>query len=45
LFLNLRSPDALHLATAHLARCAELWTTDRRLAAASGGLAVDVING
>lgn len=40
---NLRTPDALHLATAQLTGCDELWTNDDRLAAASGGLAVDVL--
>ncbi|MBO0981255.1 PIN domain-containing protein [Microbacterium sp. SD291] len=40
---GLRTPDALHLAAAQLAGCEELWTNDRRLAAASRGLAVDVI--
>lgn len=39
---GLRTPDALHLATAQLAGCRELWTNDSRLAAASHGLAVDV---
>jgi predicted nucleic acid-binding protein len=41
--VGLRTPDALHLAAAELASCDELWTNDRRLAAASAGLAVDVI--
>jgi predicted nucleic acid-binding protein len=39
----LKTPDALHLAAAQLAGCAELWTNDKRLAAASRGLAVDVV--
>ncbi len=42
---GLRTPDALHLAAAQLAGCTELWTNDRRLAAASRGLAIDVIGG
>jgi predicted nucleic acid-binding protein len=40
---GLKTVDALHLAAAELAGCEELWTNDRRLAAASAGLAVDVI--
>lgn len=40
---GLRTPDALHLAAAQIADCEALWTNDRRLAAASHGLAVDVI--
>ncbi|MFS0854011.1 type II toxin-antitoxin system VapC family toxin [Microbacterium sp. 179-I 3D4 NHS] len=39
----LKTPDALHLAAAQLAGCTELWTDDERLAAASRGLAVDVV--
>jgi predicted nucleic acid-binding protein len=39
---SLRTPDALHLATAQLAGCNELWTNDSRLTAASRGLAIDV---
>jgi predicted nucleic acid-binding protein len=42
---GLRTPDALHLATAQLTGCRELWTNDSRLAAASHGLAVDVLEG
>ncbi|MEF3402627.1 type II toxin-antitoxin system VapC family toxin [Agromyces sp. CCNWLW203] len=42
---GLRTPDALHLAVAQLAECAELWTNDSRLAAASHGLAVDIVRG
>lgn len=41
--LGLRTPDALHLATAQLHGCAALWTNDARLSAASRGLAVDVL--
>lgn len=40
---GLKTPDAVHLAAAQIAGCTELWTNDRRLAAASHGLAVDVI--
>ena len=40
---NLRTPDALHLAVAQLSGCDELWTNDSRLAAASHGLAVNVV--
>lgn len=40
---GLKTPDAVHLAAAQLAGCTELWTNDRRLAAASHGLAVDVV--
>ena len=39
---GLRAPDALHLATAQLSLCEELWTNDSRLAVVSGGIAVDV---
>ena len=41
---TLSAPDALHLAVAQLAGCDELWTNDNRLAAAAGGLAVNVVN-
>ncbi|WP_374976347.1 type II toxin-antitoxin system VapC family toxin [Microbacterium trichothecenolyticum] len=41
---GLTTVDALHLAAAQLAGCTELWTNDKRLAAASGTFAVDVIN-
>jgi predicted nucleic acid-binding protein len=40
---GIRTPDALHLATAQLVGCDELWTNDTRLAAASQGLAVDIV--
>lgn len=40
---GLRTPDALHLAAAQLSGCTQLWTNDKRLTAASAGLAVDVI--
>ena len=35
---------ALHLAAAQLSGCTELWTNDKRLAAASHGLAVDILD-
>lgn len=40
---GIKTPDAVHLAAAQLAGCTELWTNDRRLLAASRGLAIDVI--
>jgi predicted nucleic acid-binding protein len=39
------APDALRLAAAQLAGASQLWTNDKRLAAASHGLAVDIIGG
>lgn len=42
---GLKTVDALHLAAAQLAGCEALWTNDKRLAATSAGLAVDVIGG
>lgn len=41
---GLKTVDALHLAAAQLSGCEALWTNDKRLAAVSGGFAVDVIN-
>ena len=41
---GLKTPDALHLAAAQLSECTELWTNDKRLAAASHGLAVDILD-
>jgi len=38
---GLKVQDAIHLATAQLSGCDELWTNDTRLAMASAGLAVD----
>ena len=40
---GLRTPDALHLATAQHHRCESLWTNDSRLAQASHGLARDIL--
>ena len=40
---SLKTPDALHLAVAQHHGCEALWTHDQRLAAASHGLAVNVL--
>ena len=40
---GLKSPDALHLATAQHHRCDALWTNDSRLGKAAHGLARDII--
>lgn len=40
---GLKTPDALHLATALHHGCTELWTNDDRLRAAAGSLAVNVL--
>ena len=42
---GLKTPDALHLATAQFHRCSSLWTNDDRLAMAAHGLAVNVMAG
>lgn len=42
---NLKTPDALHLATAQVHGCSALWTNDDRLATAACGLAVNVCAG
>jgi predicted nucleic acid-binding protein len=39
----LKTPDALHLATALHHGCAEFWTNDDRLASAAGKIAVNVL--
>ena len=39
---GLRTPDALHLATAQYHVCEALWTNDDRLAKAAHGMAVNV---
>lgn len=41
---GLKAPDSLHLAAAQAAGCDQLWTNNKRLVAASRGLAVDVMN-
>jgi len=40
---GLKTPDALHLATAQHHNCTELWTNDDRLNNAGGGLAVNIL--
>lgn len=40
---GLKTPDALHLATAQFHGCESLWTNDDRLAAAGRALAVNVL--
>lgn len=40
---NLKTPDALHLATAQYHGCTALWTNDNRLNNAAGSLAVNVL--
>ena len=42
---GIKGPDSLHLAAAQAAGCEQFWTNDKRLAAASRGLAVDIIEG
>jgi predicted nucleic acid-binding protein len=39
---NLKTPDALHLATAQLHGCTAFWTNDNRLHNAAGSLAVNI---
>jgi predicted nucleic acid-binding protein len=39
----LKTPDALHLATALKSGCSALWTNDRRLARAAGDFAVAIV--
>jgi predicted nucleic acid-binding protein len=39
---KLKTPDALHLATALRHNCAEFWTNDERLNTAAGGRAVNI---
>ena len=38
----LKTPDAIHLATARRGKCTELWTNDDRLAKAAPGFAVNL---
>lgn len=40
---GLKTPDALHLATALHHGCESLWTNDDRLTRAAGGMAVNVL--
>lgn len=41
---NLKTPDALHLATAQYHGCTAIWTNDNRLNNAAGNLAVNILN-
>lgn len=41
---GLKSPDALHLATAQYHNCTALWTNDNRLNNAAGSLAVNMLS-
>lgn len=41
---GLRTPDALHLATAQHHRCSALWTNDDRLAQAAHGLSSNIMS-
>lgn len=40
---GIKTPDALHLATARFHNCTEFWTNDGRLADVANNMAVDVI--
>jgi predicted nucleic acid-binding protein len=40
---GIKTPDALHLATARHHACTELWTNDDRLASVAEGMAVNVL--
>ena len=40
---GIKTPDALHLATAQFHNCTELWTNDNRLTDVANSLAVDVV--
>jgi predicted nucleic acid-binding protein len=40
---GLKTPDALHLATARHHACTELWTNDNRLAHVAAGMAFNVV--
>ena len=41
---GLKTPDALHLATARFHDCSELWTNDDRLSGVADGVAVNLID-
>lgn len=40
---GLKTPDALHLATARYHGCTEIWTNDDRLADVAGGFVVNLV--
>lgn len=40
---GIKTPDALHLATARFHNCTEFWTNDGRLAGVTNSMAVDVV--
>lgn len=40
---GIKTPDALHLATARFHNCTEFWTNDDRLAGVAKSLAIDVV--
>jgi uncharacterized protein len=40
---GIKTPDALHLATARFYRCTELWTNDCRLSGVAGDLAINIV--
>lgn len=42
---GLKTPDALHLATAQHYECDEFWTNDNRLALAAGSMAINILSG
>ncbi len=42
---GLKTPDAVHLATAQHNGCDEFWTNDNRLATAAGSMAVNIFSG
>ncbi len=39
---RLKTPDALHLATAQSHGCTEIWTNDNRLNGAAGSMAINL---
>ncbi|MBY0579176.1 MAG: PIN domain-containing protein [Burkholderiales bacterium] len=42
---RLKTPDALHLATASSCHCYEIWTNDDRLRSIPGGMAINLFSG